>query len=259
MNPRAIAPTLAFAARRALDWVLPRRCPGCGIVQPSDGFCLACWQSLEPIAPPWCATCMRPLGEDALALGSDARCAPCLAEPPEHDGIHAPFAYGEVVRGVAMRLKYGGRIGLARTMAGAMQRVLPDDGGAALLLPVPLHWTRLARRGFNQAALIAAELARLTGQRHDPLLLRRRRRTPPLKGMNPRQRAATVRGVFAIDPKRTSALDGATVWLVDDVYTSGATTAACVRLLKRRGAARVRIIAFARVLRTGEAGAPPPF
>jgi len=227
-----LAETLALA--------LPPRCPGCGAVVRGDHrFCAPCWESLDFIGEPWCATCCAPF---ALDRGPDAQCGACLASPPVHAGARAAVAYGEVAKTVALRLKYGGRLAFATTAARLMARHLPDD--ADLLVPVPLHRWRLWSRGYNQAALIAESLSQDRGVRHDPFLLRRARRTPALRGMNPRQRRDAVRAAFAVARR----LEGEHVVLVDDVYTSGATAGACAKVLKRAGAARVVVLCWARVL-----------
>ncbi|MDO7841207.1 ComF family protein [Sphingomonas immobilis] len=224
---------------------LPPRCPGCGAVTGEDHrFCAACWGSLRFLAPPWCAGCHVPFDHD---MGDDARCAACSADPPRHDGVLAAVAYGDVARTVALRLKYGGRIAFAETVARQMARLLPD--GADLLLPVPLHRWRLWSRGFNQAALIAAAMARSSGIAHDPVALVRRRATPVLRGLGAKARKRAVKGVFGVaHPDRVK---GRTVALIDDIYTSGATTDACTAALLRAGAASVTILCWARVLDEG--------
>nr|MDQ2879666.1 ComF family protein [Pseudomonadota bacterium] len=112
----------------------------------------------------------------------------------------------------------------------------------------PLHRWRLWSRGFNQAALIGAAVARETGVAHDPLLLRRVKATPPLRNMGAKARARAVAGVFAVAPSDCDRVRGKAIALIDDVHTSGATSDACTRVLLAAGAARVTILCWARVL-----------
>ena len=106
-----------------VTWALPPRCPGCGTPVTHDHrFCAACWSGLRLLAPPWCASCNIPFAFDR---GDGARCASCLAEPPAHDGVRAAVAYGPVARNLALKLKYGGRIGIAATMADRMVAGVP--------------------------------------------------------------------------------------------------------------------------------------
>lgn len=233
---------------RLIDLALPPRCPGCGtIVEADHRFCAPCWDSLLFLGPPWCAACNLPFDFDR---GEGTRCGACLADPPSHDGVRAAVAYGNVARRLALKLKYGGRLAAAETMARAMLRVMPDD--ADLLVPVPLHRWRLWSRGFNQAVLIARALSKRSAVPVESDLLRRVRATPKLQGLGRRARGKAVAGAFGLAPGADARLKGRTVLLVDDVYTSGATGEACARLLKRGGAARVILCCWARVL-PGEA------
>lgn len=235
---------LAAPFRTMLDLALPPRCPGCGaIVGESHRFCAACWGDLRFLTPPWCAVCHRPFAYDR---GTGARCADCLDADEGRAMIDAAVAYGPVARTLALRLKYGGRDAFAETAARLMERLVGPQ--ITLLVPVPLHRTRLWSRGYNQAALIAAALARRCGIAHDPLVLVRRRATPVLRGLSAAQRRRAVSGAFAIDPARRAGLRGAIIGLVDDVYTSGATADAARRTLLRAGAAAVSVICWARVL-----------
>lgn len=223
---------------------LPPRCPGCGEVVDADHrFCAACWRQLTLIAPPWCAACNLPFEFDR---GPDAMCAQCFDAPPAHDGVRAAVAYGPAARTLALKLKYGGRTAYAATAARLMARLMPQD--AELLVPVPLHRWRIWGRGFNQAALISCELSRLSRVPAELELLRRVKATPVLRGLGPRGRAKAVAGAFAVAPGARERLKGRAVVLVDDVHTSGATADACVRVLKRAGAARVTLLCWARVL-----------
>lgn len=175
-----------------------------------------------------------------------------MADPPRHDGIRAVTAYDDVSRQIPLKLKYGGKIGLASLIAGQMMRHLPEDAKDILITPVPLHWTRLWSRGYNQSALIAQALARQSGLKYMPDLLLRKKRTPLLRGMSGKQRENTVGKVFAINPKRASQVKAVRIILIDDVLTTGATSNACIKQLKRGGASWVQLFCWARVLR-GEA------
>ncbi|WP_022687263.1 ComF family protein [Sphingomonas phyllosphaerae] len=229
---------------RLIDLALPPRCPGCGGTVAGQGrFCAACWASLRFIGPPWCAGCNIPFDH---YRGPDSRCAACLADPPVHGGVRAAVAYGPVARTVALRLKYGGRTAYADAAARLMLRHVPD--AATLLIPVPLHRRRLWWRGYNQAALIATAIARLSDLPVDVRALERHRATPPLRNRSPRERRATVAGAFRVSDAGRAAVRGHAVVLVDDVHTSGATADACVRVLAAAGAASVTILAWARVL-----------
>ena len=157
-------------------------------------------------------------------------------------------AYGAVARRLALKLKYGGRIGIAETMASLMARSLPD--GVDLFVPVPLHRARLWSRGFNQAALIARALGRRADIAVDVATLVRTRRTEALRGMDGARRRRMVAGAFGVVDRR--AVAGRAIVLVDDVYTSGATADACTRALRRAGAASVTIACWARVLGDGD-------
>ncbi|AOH85369.1 amidophosphoribosyltransferase [Sphingomonas panacis] len=236
MSP--LAAPLQFVAGLAL----PPRCPGCGAVTGEDHrFCATCWGALRFLAPPWCATCQVPFEHE---YGISEQCADCLAAPPRHAGVFAAVAYGDIARTVALRLKYGGRIAFAETVGRQMARLMP--AGADLIVPVPLHRWRLWSRGFNQAALIATSLARASGVPTDPLALRRTRATPMLRGLGVTARARAVKGAFAVSrPERVA---GKAVALVDDIYTSGATTDACTAALLAAGATSVAILCWARVL-----------
>ena len=115
---------------------------------------------------------------------------------------------------------------------------------------MPLHWTRLVKRRYNQSALLAHQVARTTGLQHCPDLLRRTGRTPMLDGKTAAQRAAILAGVIDAHPRRLRHLQGRTVLLVDDVMTSGATLTACTNACLRAGAAQVRVLVLARVAKS---------
>ena len=192
-----------------------------------------------------CDRCGLPLAGTEIEL-----CGRCLADPPKLDRMRAAVAYDELPRTIALKLKYGRKVALARVMARYMAPLRGDWGDEAMLTPVPLHRWRLWGRGFNQSALVARELGRLWGLPTESGLLRRTRRTRPLKGLNHNQRRKAVAGAFNAIPGEI--MKGRTVILVDDVLTSGSTAEACARALRRAGAGRIELICWARVVRPAQ-------
>ena len=232
-----------------IDVVLPHRCTLCGVmVQDAGGFCPDCWQTLDFLGEPACYRCYLPFD---TPQGEGALCGGCIADPPPYAMARAPLAYGHGSRELIIRLKYGRRIGNAKIMARMMQMALREVSASVaadvVLVPVPLHRWRLWWRGFNQAALIAQHLGKMTETPLAVDALIRRKPTQSMRGLGRKARQRAVSGAFRINPTAPALADRHVI-LVDDVLTTGATAAACVRALHRAGAERVSLISFARVV-----------
>lgn len=238
------ASVLSRAVGPLVDFVYPPRCPLCGVgIASGPGLCADCWSELELPGEPACVRCQFPLP----AAAQVSVCGACLAFPPDHAGIAAAAMYNEGARQLVLRFKHGKRIGLAKLMGRLMAGRLASAPADALLVPVPLHRTRLWARGFNQAALLAHAVASNTGHAVLPDALNRTRATPMLGGLGRAERARMMRASIVASRKGAAAVQGRDVILVDDVLTSGATSAACTRALLDAGARSVRIACFARV------------
>jgi ComF family protein len=242
----ALAPARLFAL--ATDLILPPTCPGCGnAVGDGDALCAKCWSSIRFIAPPLCPVYGTPF---AYELGDGIVSAEALADPPPFRRARAAAIYGDVARRLIHQLKYYDRPHVAEALAKAMRRagesLLAETG---LIVPVPLYRWRLWRRRFNQAALLAAGVSRLSGVPSDPFVLRRVKPTRQQIGLSATQRAENVRGAFRVPDEMRAKVAGRYVLLVDDVYTSGATAKAATRALIRAGASAVDVLTFARVVR----------
>jgi len=233
---------------RAIDVLLPPLCIGCGIEVDAPGrLCAACWERAAFLAPPWCARCGFPFEVDP---GPDALCGACTREPPDFDRARAVLRYDDGSRPLVLGLKHGDRTEWAPAFGGWMARAGAELlAEAEMVAPVPLHWTRLAQRRFNQSALLARAIGRASGVAVVPDLLVRRKRTASQGGLTRIQRRDNVRGAFVVRPARREALRGRRVVLVDDVLTTGATATMCARTLHRAGAAGVDVLVLARVVR----------
>jgi ComF family protein len=230
-----------------LDWVLPPRCLSCGVPVATLGtLCVACWREITFLGAPCCACCGYPFDFD---LGANGLCGACAAHAPQFDRARAVMRYDDSSRELVLALKHGDRLHLVPTLAQWMRRtgteLLAD---ADLVVPVPLHWTRLFARRYNQAAVLALALAKLGGPPVSADCLIRRRRTPSQGRKNALARRRNVAGAFAV--RRAGTVRGKRVMLIDDVLTTGATVEECARVLKRAGAARVDVLVLARTVRS---------
>ncbi len=177
----------------------------------------------------------------ALPVPDGSLCGRCQQRPPAFDATRAVFDYRFPVDTLVQALKYRRRL----TLAGFFAEALVAAGVPAradFILPMPLHPRRLGERGFNQAVEIARPLARATGLRLELAHVRRIRDTPKQESLTREERIRNLRGAFACE----AALGGATVLVVDDVMTSGASLDELARCLKRQGAARVENLVVAR-------------
>ncbi len=236
-------------SRGLLDFLLPPRCLACGRVIARQGnLCGPCWHDLSFLVPPMCRRCGFPLPD---AASEDPLCAACTADPPPFERLTAALRYEGAARRLILRFKHGQHTEGASLFAGWMREAGGDLIAAAdAVIPVPLHRWRLLRRGYNQAALLAREIARGSGVPYRPLLLERHRATASQQGLGAAARRRNVTaGAFRIGRRMRERIRGARLLLVDDVFTTGATLAACARVLLDAGALRVDGLTLARVVR----------
>lgn len=244
-KPRS-AGVLQRVAGAVADLVMPPLCLSCHKpLTTHDALCPRCWKEIDFIRPPLCDRLGLPMPFDT---GGTMISAAASADPPDYDRARAVARFDGVMRTLIHDLKFRDRHDarrlFGRWLVEAGAELLADAG---LLVPVPLTRSRLLSRRFNQSALLALEVGRLTGLETAMFALKRTRRTQPQVGLTRPQRLKNVSGAFGVGRQHKAAIEGARIVLIDDVVTSGATARACARALKRAGATRVDLLTLALV------------
>ncbi|MEQ1682385.1 MAG: ComF family protein [Burkholderiaceae bacterium] len=231
---------------RLLDTVAttPSKCAVCHDWG-TQRVCAQCVARFAPVLP----RCGRCGIEVPVGTGS---CGACLTDPPPFERTLAGVDYAHPWDGLITQFKFHAALDLAPALSRRLLDAFHRGGGPApaLLLAIPLSAERLRERGYNQAWELARRLARALDGRADPSLLLRVKDTPHQLALAPDKRAGNVHAAFAVEPRRRAELAGATVTLVDDVMTTGATAAEAARVLLQAGAAQVHVWVVARTPRS---------
>ncbi len=232
-----------------IDLIFPPRCPICRRLMESSHpsrLCPQCQEEIKFIGGPLCTLCGLPFATDE---GEDHLCGNCLTEKRYFTTARAVGIYQGALRKAIPRFKYRMNSPLAKALGNILatncQRFL-DLSAYDLLIPIPLHKSRLRERGFNQALVLAREIEKRFPLPLDYLNLQRIRDTQPQINLKEKERRKNVRGAFGLREKQK--VKGKRILLIDDVYTTGATVNECSRVLRKGGAKRVDILTLARAV-----------
>lgn len=216
-----------------------RRCRACGEAAADGGrLCPSCAEILQPDAAPRCRLCGVSLPAEAGGL-----CAACAAAPPPWEALYFHGRYEGLLRELILEYKFGRNLGLGRLLMELAAGAAPAGGAWDMLVPAPLHASRLRWRGFNQSRELCRLLAKRTGAPIVDRALSRIRTAAPQSVLDKKQRLANVAGAFRADAALAA---GRSVLLADDVMTTGATLSECARTLLAAGAVRVEVLVLAR-------------
>ena len=232
-----------------LNCFLPPRCQKCGkILKEDTGLCSTCFNEINFITEPYCQKCGHPF-EFLSDSNGKMICGKCLKN---HRSVfrlsRSVFVYDEESKNLILNFKFNDRTESANFLA-KMLLVAGEDifkAGIDVIMPVPLHYTRLLKRHYNQSALLCNELSKLSGIKCDNLSLVRHQKTRPQVELSGIARQKNVHNVFSV--KNISAVKGKRVLLIDDVLTTGATLKECAKALKSSGAKSVDSLTLGRVI-----------
>jgi ComF family protein len=239
---------MQYILKGLVDVVFPPRCMACGAVLIEDGasFCPDCFDGIRFIGPPLCYRCGIPFDE----TGEENHiCGECLSSAPAFSVARAAGRYEMVLMDVIHRFKYGGKTSVGERLGKLMAEFIypafniPDY---SLIIPVPLHPKRLRQRGFNQAVILAGEIARHFSISLDLLSLKRVVFTESQTSLGKEKRASNVKAAFAVAD--AGKITGRRIILVDDVITTGCTVNECARALLKSKAEEVAVLTLARAV-----------
>ena len=238
---------LRQAGARSLALLFPADCALCGVELLTAGpipLCDACLEPPEPFLPEYCCARCRAVFLNPAPLDQHGLCALCRLGATAYDQCWSYGLHDGRLRQLIHLFKYSPYMRpLAAVFGRWLDLAYPRTDRFDALVPMPLHWWKRLRRGFNQSELLARELSRRTGV---PVrrVLRRRRATAAQAGLTHAQRRDNVRNAFEVP--HPAAVRGLSLLLIDDVLTTGSTVNACARALKRAGAVRVSVLTLSR-------------
>ena len=235
---------LKHMLKSIINFILPPLCPMCNHpVDEANMLCAHCFKELHFITRPYCQRCGNPFEFD---IKGDGVCAACLKQEPPYHMARSVLVYNEGAKKLILPFKHADRTDLTGLLCQFLLKEYSDlITEADIIIPVPLHITRLLLRHYNQAALLAHRLAKVKHRRYEPNILKRVRATPSQGHMNAKERKQNVHKAFAIlNPKK---IVNKKILLVDDVMTTGATVEECTKILLNAGANRVDVLTLCRV------------
>ena len=236
-----------------LNTIFPSLCPLCqNIVEKEQTLCALCWDDIEFISDPSCIQCGLPL--PASPIEEEIKCYDCLKNNHIFTESKSVFVYEAHSKKMILSLKHSYKFHyaplLGKWMAESGKSLIEKSD---VLIPIPLHWSRLLKRGFNQAALLAHHVGRAAKKPVLYNVLKRAKKTPTQDGLSRAERQKNMNDVFAV--KEKNVILNKNIMLIDDVMTTGATLDAAAQILVKNGAASVRTLTVGRVRPTHKHGA----
>ena len=232
--------------QQVADIIFPAKCVVCNILISKDLlFCSECWKEIEFITDPKCGICGFPFDFDT---GKGALCATCNQKYPYFDKALSIFRYSDYSKSLIYKLKYNDQLHLAYFFAKLVTNRLQNLYEYRIVLSVPLHSKKIRERLYNQSAILASQIAKLSRLDFFPNILIKKRYDTPQSQLSRDRRKKNVLNSFGIAEDQEKFIKGKNIILIDDVYTTGSTVNECSKVLKKAGCGKILVVTMARVV-----------
>lgn len=231
--------------KKIIDLILPPRCLICGkVINNDNSLCPDCFKNINFIIKPYCICCGKPL---SYGEAQSLKCPTCLNKKTLFRFCRSAVKYDDASKKLILDFKFLDHLENKKLLSNWLLMAGKDifDAGIDLIVPVPLHFTRLLKRKYNQSAVIANQLSKLSQIPADYTSLKKIKRTAPQISCNGKQRLNNVKKAFCVI--NAEKIKGKRIVLIDDVYTTGSTLKECAKALKKAGAKSVDALTIARV------------
>ncbi|MDN5248079.1 MAG: ComF family protein [Wolbachia endosymbiont of Tyrophagus putrescentiae] len=232
--------------KKAKNFIFPNVCICCEcIIDESLNLCSKCSKKINFLTKHYCNVCGSVISNNIYTCGK------CITDSPQFKLLKSVFAYDEHSKNMIINFKFFDNLNYTKVFAKLIYQAHKDVfRDAEVIIPVPLHRLRLFKRKYNQAALLAKELSRLSGVCYEPFALKRFRNTKAQAGLSLKQREKNLRKAFTIRDK--SVVKNKIAILIDDVVTTGATVRSCSQEILNSGAREIRVLSIARTVNEPE-------
>lgn len=232
-----------------INFIFPQQCCICKNFLGESGYlCISCASKFDVISEPKCACCGYPFEFKLKSKNKKLLCPNCIKKPYKFDGAISAVRYDDFAKKIILPFKHADKTQYAKPISTIMimaGRKFKDE--IDVIIPVPIHLTRMLKRKYNQASLLSTYISKAYQK---PVLystLLRSKSTPSQGHMSEKERKQNVSGVFVV--KKNQRIKGKNILLIDDVFTTGATVNECTKILKKSGANKVFVLTFARVIK----------
>ncbi|MBA8756131.1 ComF family protein [Wolbachia pipientis] len=228
--------------KKATNLIFPSVCVSCEcIIDENLNLCSECNKKINFLTKHYCNVCGVVISDNIYTCGK------CIINPPPFKVLRSVFAYDQHSRNMIINFKFFDNLNYVKIYAKWIPQANQDTfQNAEVIIPIPLHKMRLFKRKYNQAALLAKELSKLSNLSYTPFAIKRLRHTVPQAGLSLKQREKNLKKAFKTSNKKI--IKNKIVILVDDVVTTGATVRSCSQEILNSGAKEVRVLSLARTV-----------